>query len=157
LDVEGAGEIDFAHFMSHFEHVVMPAGRIAPRGKADPMQGRKLSAEVSDAARTVGGHLFIKYKKVSEAFNMLDLDQDGRLDKEELRAFCKSVNIPLDQADKLFQALDMELTGSVPYEGFMNLMSPFMQPPASVRRSPRKKPDEQSWRPSSGAILSGAC
>jgi len=149
LDEEGTGEIDFAHFMSHFEHVVMPAGRIAPRGKADPMQDRKMSKEIAEIVRIVGEHLFAKYKKVSEAFRTLDLDQDGFVCKAELRTFFRSVNMSQDDADKLFQALDMELTGLVPYEAFMTLLGPSIEASGEGARLRAKKAEAQNptmWR-----------
>jgi len=131
LDEEGTGEIDFAHFMSHFDNVVMPAGRIAPRGKADPFQDRKINKDVAEIVHIVGELLFTKYKKVSEAFRMVNTAQDGMLNRDELRAFFRSINMPMDKADRLFQALDMDLTGLVPYEAFMNLMGPSIAPGAN--------------------------
>lgn len=145
LDEEGTGEIDFAHFMSHFEHVVMPAGRIAPRGKQDPMQDRKLSKDVAEIARVVGEQLFTRCRKVSEAFRTLDSDQDGYIDREELRQFFRTVNMPTEKADKLFQALDMELTGLVPYDAFLTLLGPSIE--ASGEGARAKKKDADSSNP----------
>lgn len=149
LDEEGTGEIDFAHFMSHFEHaVVMPAGRIAPTAKKDPLQDKKIGKEVAEIARIVGEHLFVRCRKVSEAFRTLDSDQDGYIDRDELRSFFRSVNMDPDKADKLFQALDMELTGLVPYDAFLTLLGPSIE--ASSDGARRKQNTEAQnpamWR-----------
>jgi len=123
LDEEGKGEINFAHFMSHFDDkVVMPKGHNALHSKEEPLTQRYLNKDIEEIARTVAQCLATKYGKTSEAFRMLDLNGDGVLSLDEFRMFFRNVNLPLDKADRLFQALDTDLTGLVQYDSFLSLL-----------------------------------
>jgi len=135
LDEESTGEVDFSHFMSCFDQVVMQA--TAAKGQAAMFSDRHLVKDVAEVARIVGEKLFFKYRKVIDAFRMLDLNGDGAIDREEMRAFFRSINMPLDKADKLFQALDTDLTGHVQYAAFMGLMGPLIVPSGSGQNASR--------------------
>jgi len=128
LDEEGTGEIDFAHFMSHFSTVVMPGAQLAVRSRAEPLADKQLNKEIGGIARIVCQNLGTKYERIGEAFRTLDLSGDGCIQLDELRTFFRNINLPMDQADRLFHALDPEQTGVVSFTVFMSLMGPMINP-----------------------------
>jgi len=143
LDEEGNGEIDYSHFMSNFEQVVMPNGGKG-RGRPEPFGDKHLNREVAEVARIVGENLFTKHRKVNDAFRMLDLNGDGHISREELRSFVRSINMAPEKSDRLFQALDTDLTGMIPYETFMHMMGPMIQPGISP---PGEQPAQSQMPP----------
>jgi Ca2+-binding EF-hand superfamily protein len=140
LDQEDSGEIDFSHFMSHFDSVLNRP--FAPRGTAlTALQDRHLSKEVAEIARIVGDNLATKHARPADAFRMLDINGDGGISRDEMRTFVRSINMPMEKADRLFQALDTELTGLVQYDAFTNLMGSMIDSGKCAMKS--QKPAER--------------
>lgn len=119
LDNEGQGFIDFAQFMAHFDGVLGgPAFRLGHR--AAPTVDMRLEKEVNEIASVINERLTTKYRNVNEAFRALDLDEEGFVSHKGIRKFLLSFNMPLDAADKFYNALAKN--GSrVPYDEFVAL------------------------------------
>jgi len=123
LDEEGLGEIDFSDFMKHFDCILGTAFRQAKRIPLIPVEDPKLSKEVNDIAAIIGQRLTTKYKNIQEAFRALDLNKDGKVSQYEMRVFVKNFGMPIDSADKFFNALDSDGSGCIRYSEFVHLFS----------------------------------
>jgi len=123
-DSAGAGEVDFASFMIHFDPVLGPAFRQAKRAPRIKVEDPRLSKEVNDIAAVIEARLTTKYRSIQDAFRALDLNKDGTVSKSEMRTFVRNFGMSNDAADKIFQALDTDNQGEIMYMKFMALFRP---------------------------------
>jgi Ca2+-binding EF-hand superfamily protein len=61
-----------------------------------------------------------------EDFKRIDVDNDGKITKIELRSYLESLKIPLsnDEIDEIVNAADLDKDGSIDYKEFVIMMSP---------------------------------
>jgi Ca2+-binding EF-hand superfamily protein len=65
-----------------------------------------------------------KFKTVREAFRFVDADRDGHVDKEELRYFFRSYGFGPQVSDGFFDFLDVDGSGELNYDDFINYFRP---------------------------------
>lgn len=128
LDDEACGEIDFNSFMSHFEFVLGPANRPAPRHELITVPDDKLRQEINQMASILGEKLLTKFGSAREALRTLDLSNDGKITLFDMRLFFRTMCMPADAANKMFKCLCKNGADVVDYDDFLALFGPVDRP-----------------------------
>lgn len=121
MDEDGLGEIDFNLFMSYFDEVLGPANRPAFRTDLVTVEDAALRDEVNQLAGVLGDKLLTKFTTSRQAFATLDLSNDGRITKSDMRLFFRTMCMPVREADKMFKALCKDREDFVEYNVFLAL------------------------------------
>jgi len=65
-----------------------------------------------------------KFNNTREAFRFIDEDHDGTISPTEMRYFFRAYDFPPEIADSFFSFLDPDNLGEIPYDKFVEFMSP---------------------------------
>lgn len=121
LDENGQGYIEYADFMAHFDAVLGPANRPAPRQPAVAVSNPTIEQEINEIASLIGERLLTKYSTIREAFRTLDLTNSGQITRTEMRLFFRSLNLGEEVAIRFFNSLLREGSDIVLYDDFAAL------------------------------------
>mmetsp|Transcript_42420 Transcript_42420/g.76168 ORF Transcript_42420/g.76168 Transcript_42420/m.76168 type:complete len:568 (+) Transcript_42420:37-1740(+) len=124
LSEEGGGKVNYNHFMAHFDDILGPASRAVQRHDLLSVENGDIEREVHEIAGLLGERLNTKFKNLREAFRPLDLHKTGQITKSELRAFFRTMVMPADAADKVFESLRRPGLTTILTEDFMALFGP---------------------------------
>jgi len=124
LEEEGGGEVCYNRFMAHFDELLGPANRAVQRKEQLSVANSDIGREVNEIAGLLGERLNTKFRNLREAFRPLDLQKTGQITKSELRSFFRTMNMPADAADKVFNALLQPDSATILSEDFMALFCP---------------------------------
>lgn len=150
LDDDKSGEIDFNAFMSHFDAVLGPANRPAHREDLVLVIDDQLKQEVNQIAALLGEKLLTKFSSAREALRTLDLSNDGKITREDMKLFFRTMCMPGDAASKMFRCLCRDGADTVEYDDFLALFGPVGGPGGRWRTVQELK---CSPRPSIWAIM----
>ncbi|CAK0895730.1 unnamed protein product, partial [Prorocentrum cordatum] len=150
LDDDEHGEIPYEVFTKHLAPYIQPQvcggvrlpvkvhakgalSRTMPTGfkdelaasPASPMKRRQgadqgLRAELKALMQDLGQKLPLKFRHPRDAFRMLDLQRNGRITRQELRAFFRGFGHSDQVSDKMFDLLAEESHGEVDFCAFMS-------------------------------------
>jgi Ca2+-binding EF-hand superfamily protein len=133
FDAEDSDEINHSDFVEVFGPA-MGIGHQEPSCKKQiELPGKRdLEREINDIMRIMASHM-LKFAHPREALRSLDLSHDGRITRNELRAFFQRFGVEHTSADHVFDLLhlkddvhdDLETCS---YQEFINLFDPVMQP-----------------------------
>lgn len=121
LDEEGTGEVDYNGFMAHFDSVLGPANRPAPRTRTFAIADPLIERDINQVAAILGDKLSTKFRSAREALSTLNLSNEGQVTRGEMRSFFRTMNMPFDTADRIFRALEQDCLGKVQFDDFVAL------------------------------------
>jgi len=75
--------------------------------------------ELKKAMAGIESKFATKYKHVRAAFRAVDLDADGKVDKDEMRNFFRMFGYSEELADKFYGILDQDNSGGIDYDEFV--------------------------------------
>lgn len=66
-----------------------------------------------------------KSEDMMEDFKHIDVDNDGKITKSELKGYLESLTVPFsdDELDEIVNAADLDIDGSIDYMEFVTMMS----------------------------------
>lgn len=103
--------------------VCEPTGQKLRRSRTKDVQ-----KEFDEVLDVIGKKASFKFKTVHEAWRYVDNDKNGAVSRSEMRAFFRAFNLTKEAADKLFDRLDNDEHGGIPYEVFTKYFAPYIQP-----------------------------
>jgi Ca2+-binding EF-hand superfamily protein len=147
LDDDLDGQIDYNVFMSHFDAVLGPANRPAQRGELVAETDDQLKHEVNQIAALLSEKLLTKFNSAREALRTLDLTNDGKITRSDMKLFFRTMCMPVDAANRMFNGLCKDGASTVEYEDFLALFGPVEGPGGRWRTVQELKgsPRPQIW------------
>lgn len=147
LDEDSCGELDFNTFMAHFDAVLGPANVPALRGELVSGVDAQLTQEVNQFAGILSEKLLTKFSSARQALRTLDLSNDGKITRSDMKLFCRTMCMPVDAANKMFKVLCKDGADYVEYEDFLALFGPVDGPGGRWRTVQELKgcPRQQIW------------
>merc|ERR1712070_953807 len=88
----------------------------------------QLKQEVNQMAALLGDKLLTKFSSAREALRTLDLSNNGRITRDDMRLFFRTMCMPVDAANKMFKCLCKDGSGTVDFEDFLALFGPVERP-----------------------------
>lgn len=130
LGRDSVDEIDYSDFIDVFGPAIGIGHKEPNHQKAFAMpENRDLEREVNEILHVVAEKAGHKFRHPREALRALDLSHDGRITRDELRAFLQSFCLPCEAADHVFNLLaEDSFSDSCSYEDFMALFGPVVDP-----------------------------
>eukprot|EP00931_Biecheleriopsis_adriatica_P022731 TRINITY_DN14529_c0_g1_i1.p1 TRINITY_DN14529_c0_g1~~TRINITY_DN14529_c0_g1_i1.p1 ORF type:complete len:615 (+),score=123.16 TRINITY_DN14529_c0_g1_i1:97-1941(+) len=96
-----------------------------------------IRTELRQLMKDIGDKLPLKFKHVRDAFRPLDLERNGTIKREELRAFFRGFGHPAKAADRVFDLLDEDNIGQINFSSFMKHFDSLLGPSfRSTKRTP---------------------
>lgn len=74
--------------------------------------------------------MYVRYtfttEDMLEDFKLIDVDNDGKITKTELKSYFETLKIPLsnEEIDEIVDSADLDNDGSIDYMEFVNMMAP---------------------------------
>lgn len=87
-----------------------------------------LRSELRGLMQDIGTKLQLKFRHPRDAFRMLDLQRDGRITRQEMRAFFRGFGYAEPVADKIFDMLVEDAHGGVDFNAFMSHFDSMLGP-----------------------------
>lgn len=115
-------------------------------GKVDSERGRRLK----EVVEILASKAHFKFRNVRDAFRLVDVDKSGLVNRQEMHIFVRQFNLPVQYADLLFDAIDVDNNGHIDYVEFMEHFGPVIQPgcqPFHTYRSPLSKAGQRMFEP----------
>eukprot|EP00929_Paragymnodinium_shiwhaense_P027396 TRINITY_DN16091_c0_g1_i1.p1 TRINITY_DN16091_c0_g1~~TRINITY_DN16091_c0_g1_i1.p1 ORF type:complete len:1258 (+),score=164.09 TRINITY_DN16091_c0_g1_i1:90-3863(+) len=144
LDRDGSGHCTlkelnaiFAHYMQPGQAEVLPyqvgereRGWVAMANVETKGKGPMSEREFRHMIAQIGSVASVKYGSMRQAFKLMDRDNSGFLDLDELYEFLRNLGWPRRiDAERLFNYLDEDNSGSVGYEELRTLLKPYVEVP----------------------------
>lgn len=105
----------------------------------------EIRAELRTLMQDIGQKLPLKFKHARDAFRPLDLERNGMINKNEMRAFFRGFGQPEDVADRVFDLLDDQDLGQIEFDAFMRHFDAVLGPAfRSAKRQPLIPVDDPS-------------
>jgi len=127
LDVDRLEEVDYNEFVSRFVPVLGAANCAAERKPRFIPGNAELHREVNELAGLIGERLCTKHRHARDVFRPLGVKTRGQITKDEMRVFFRTLNLPSDAADKVFQSLLADGASVVRMEDFLALFGTHLQ------------------------------
>eukprot|EP00930_Biecheleria_cincta_P095962 TRINITY_DN87846_c0_g1_i1.p1 TRINITY_DN87846_c0_g1~~TRINITY_DN87846_c0_g1_i1.p1 ORF type:complete len:630 (-),score=141.64 TRINITY_DN87846_c0_g1_i1:37-1860(-) len=97
----------------------------------------EIRAELRSLMQDIGQKLPLKFKHARDAFRPLDLQRNGMINKNEMRAFFRGFGQPQDVADRVFDLIDDQDLGQIEFDAFMRHFDAVLGPAfRSAKRQP---------------------
>lgn len=111
-----------------------------------------VESEFKDMLKFIGAKAAERWSNTRHAFRYVDGDKDGSVDQEEMRSFFRAFNLPAELADRFHARLDVDGNGEVPWDTFIHVVGPHIQPDNSSAKEPvQRQATAASRRMSAGA------
>jgi len=152
MDRDNSGEVDFQEFINFLGPYIQPAHtsdayaddeeprsnmNTAPRVRVPTGPPRKpagdrkpaIDREFRDVLELIRIKAVQKFHNAREVFNFVDINYDGTINRNEMRAFFQAFNLPKEKADAFFDALDEDGSEDVEYMEFLKHVGPYIELP----------------------------
>merc|ERR550534_2259196 len=98
---------------------------MTPQSVSNRHMGRDMTiSEIEELMRQKSQY---KFRKVRDAFRMVDVDKSGTVSLSEMRFFMHQFNLPSSAADFLYKKIDTNGDGQVDFVEFIRYFSPIIE------------------------------
>ncbi|PRP82378.1 hypothetical protein PROFUN_10154 [Planoprotostelium fungivorum] len=116
-------------------------GALSDVPMSNPKKGEKRTSHTS-AKHGISSYRMFNYAHIFDLFKECDLDGNGKIDRQELRATVERLNggqpVPESELDSLFSSLDKQGKGYIDFQEFVDGLAPLLD---SAEPAPIPQPD----------------